>query len=122
MRIFDFSWFLASAGSTRFAAALGADVIKVEWKENPDTRLAAKAPVGGRAARDRATAPLPGVTDPDMGAQFNNKNAGKSGLSLNIPHPKGMVSSDIRNPSRGDTENPATSATMIRRVPVLMPP
>ncbi|RYJ01416.1 MAG: CoA transferase, partial [Acetobacteraceae bacterium] len=90
VRIFDFSWFLASAGGTRLAAALGADVIKVEWKENPDTRLAAMAPVGGRAARRGATAPLPPVTDPDMGGQFNNKNAGKSGLSLNIRHPKGL--------------------------------
>lgn len=90
VRIFDFSWFLASAGGTRLAAALGAEVIKVEWKENPDTRLAAMAPVGGRAARDAATAPLPPVTDSDMGGQFNNKNAGKSGLSLNIRHLKGM--------------------------------
>ncbi|MCO6417144.1 CoA transferase [Siccirubricoccus sp. KC 17139] len=90
VRIFDFSWFLASAGGTRLAAALGADVIKVEWKENPDTRLAAMAPIGGRAARDAATAPLPPVSDPDMGGQFNNKNAGKRGLSLNIRHPKGL--------------------------------
>ncbi len=90
VRIFDFSWFLASAGGTRLAAALGADVIKVEWKENPDTRLAAMAPVGGREARRLATAPLPPVNDPDMGGQFNNKNAGKSGLSLNIRHPKGL--------------------------------
>jgi crotonobetainyl-CoA:carnitine CoA-transferase CaiB-like acyl-CoA transferase len=90
VRIFDFSWFLASAGGTRFLAGLGAEVIKVEWKENPDTRLAAMAPVGGRAAREKATAPLPGVKDSDMGGQFNNKNAGKRGLSLNIRHPKGM--------------------------------
>ena len=90
VRIFDFSWFLASAGGTRLAAARGADVIKVEWKENPDTRLAAMAPVGGREARRAATAPLTPVTDPDMGGQFNNKNAGKSGLSLNIRHPKGL--------------------------------
>lgn len=90
VRIFDFSWFLASAGGTRFAAALGADVIKVEWKDNPDTRLAAMSPVGGREARRVATAPLKGVTDPDMGGQFNNKNSGKSGISLNIRHPKGM--------------------------------
>ncbi len=48
------------------------------------------APVGGREARMRATAPLPGVTDSDMGGQFNNKNAGKRGLSLNIRHPKGL--------------------------------
>jgi len=58
VRIFDFSWFLASAGGTRFASALGADVIKVEWKDNPDTRLAAMAPIGGREAREKATAPL----------------------------------------------------------------
>ena len=90
VRILDFSWFLASAGGTRFAAALGAECIKVEWKENPDTRLAAMAPVGGRAARDAAIAPLAGVDDPDMGGQYNNKNSGKRGLSLNIRHPRGL--------------------------------
>jgi crotonobetainyl-CoA:carnitine CoA-transferase CaiB-like acyl-CoA transferase len=91
VRIFDFSWFLASAGGTRFLAALGAEVIKVEWKANPDTRMAAMAPVGGRAARQQAAAPLPGVSDPDMGGQFNNKNAGKRGLSLNVRHPEGLA-------------------------------
>jgi crotonobetainyl-CoA:carnitine CoA-transferase CaiB-like acyl-CoA transferase len=90
VRILDFSWFLASAGGTRFAAALGAECIKVEWKENPDTRLAAMAPVGGRKARAAATAPLPGVDDPDMGGQFGNKNSGKRGISLNIRNPKGL--------------------------------
>ncbi|MBV9250213.1 MAG: CoA transferase [Acetobacteraceae bacterium] len=75
VKILDFAWFLASAGGTRFLAALGAESFKVEWKGNPDTRLAAMAPVGGRAARDAATGPLPGVKDPDMGGQFNNKNA-----------------------------------------------
>ncbi len=59
-------------------------------KDNPDTRLAAMAPIGGRAARDAATGPLPGVRDSDMGGQFNNKNAGKRGISLNIRHPKGL--------------------------------
>ncbi len=91
IKILDFSWFLASAGGTRILAALGAESIKVEWKENPDTRLAAMSPIGGRAARDAATAPLPGVTDSDMGGQFNNKNAGKRGMSLNIRHPKGLA-------------------------------
>ena len=52
--------------------------------------MAAMAPVGGRAARDKATGPLPGVTDPDMGGQFNNKNPGKRGISLNVRHPKGL--------------------------------
>ncbi|MES3000688.1 MAG: CoA transferase [Pseudomonadota bacterium] len=90
IRIFDFSWFLATAGGTRFLAGLGAECLKVEWKGNPDTRLAAMSPVGGRAAREAATAPLQGVTDGDMGGQFNNKNPGKRGMSLNIRHPKGL--------------------------------
>jgi crotonobetainyl-CoA:carnitine CoA-transferase CaiB-like acyl-CoA transferase len=90
IRILDFTWFLASAGGTRFLSAFGAESIKVELKSHPDTRMAAMAPVGGRAARERATAPLPPVTDPDMGGQFNNKNPGKRGISLNVRHPKGL--------------------------------
>jgi crotonobetainyl-CoA:carnitine CoA-transferase CaiB-like acyl-CoA transferase len=90
VRILDFTWFLASAGGTRFLAAFGAESIKVELKSHPDTRMAAMAPVGGRAARDAATAPLRGVTDPDMGGQFNNKNPGKRGISLNVRHPRGL--------------------------------
>jgi hypothetical protein len=78
------------AGGTRFLAALGADVIKVEWKGNPDTRFGAMAPVGGRAAREAATGPLEGVRDGDMGGQFNNKNPGKRGLSLNLRDPEGL--------------------------------
>ncbi len=78
VRIFDFSWFLASAGGTRFASALGADVIKVEWKDNPDTRLAAMAPIGGREAREKATAPLKGVTDSDMGASSTTRTRARA--------------------------------------------
>jgi crotonobetainyl-CoA:carnitine CoA-transferase CaiB-like acyl-CoA transferase len=90
VRVLDFTWFLASAGATRFLSAYGAECIKVEWKGHPDTRLGAMAPVGERGARDRATAPLEGVTDPDMGGHFNNKNAGKLGLSLNVRDPRGL--------------------------------
>jgi crotonobetainyl-CoA:carnitine CoA-transferase CaiB-like acyl-CoA transferase len=90
VRVLDFTWFLASAGGTRFLSAFGAECIKVEWKSNPDTRVAAMAPVGGRAAREAADEPLVGVSDPDMGGQFNNKNPGKRGLSLNVRHPRGL--------------------------------
>jgi crotonobetainyl-CoA:carnitine CoA-transferase CaiB-like acyl-CoA transferase len=90
IRVLDFTWFLASAGGTRFLSALGAECIKVEWASHPDTRMGAMAPVGGREARRAAIAPLIGVTDPDMGGQFNNKNAGKRGLSLNVRHPQGL--------------------------------
>lgn len=90
VRILDFTWFLASAGGTRFMSAFGAESLKVELKSHPDTRMASMAPVGGREAREKATAPIPGVTDSDMGGQFNNKNPGKRGISLNVRHPKGL--------------------------------
>jgi crotonobetainyl-CoA:carnitine CoA-transferase CaiB-like acyl-CoA transferase len=90
IRILDFTWFLASAGGTRFLSALGAESIKVEWSAHPDTRMGAMAPVGGREARRLATGPLPGVNDSDMGGQFNNKNTGKRGISLNVGHPRGL--------------------------------
>jgi crotonobetainyl-CoA:carnitine CoA-transferase CaiB-like acyl-CoA transferase len=93
IRILDFTWFLARPAA-RFLSAFGAESIKVELKSHPDTRMAAMAPVGGRAARDAATGPLPGVTDPDMGGQFNNKNPGKRGISLNVRHPKAWRSRD----------------------------
>ena len=78
IKIFDFAWFLASAGGTRFLAAMGAESYKVEWKDNPDTRLAGMAPVGGRAARDVATGPLPGVQRPGHGRQFPQQEFGQA--------------------------------------------
>ena len=89
----------AARGSS---SAFGAESIKVELKSHPDTRLAAMAPVGGREAREKATAPLHGVTDPDMGGQFNNKNPGKRGISLNVRHPKGL---EIAQAAGGDVRH-----------------
>lgn len=93
VRILDFSWYLASAGATRFLAALGADVIKVEWKDRLDPRRGG-TPVGGREAREKATGPVPSMWPPDLGGeyggQYNNKNPGKRGLSLNVAHPRGL--------------------------------
>lgn len=90
IRILDFTWFLASSGATRWLAALGAEVIKVEWKEHPDSGRGSLVPEGGREARAEATAPVKDVKDPRVGGQFNNKNAGKRGISLNLAHPKGL--------------------------------
>ncbi|MGH3247328.1 MAG: CaiB/BaiF CoA transferase family protein, partial [Trebonia sp.] len=89
-RILDFSWFLASAGATRFLAALGADVLKVEWKTHPDSGRGTLVPEGGRAARAAATETLTPVKDNTIGGQYNNKNPGKRGLSLNVADPRGL--------------------------------
>lgn len=90
VKILDFGWFLASAGGTRFLNCFGAQSVKIEWATNPDTRMAAMAPVGGRDARRAAAAPLPGVADSNMGGQFNNKNPGKLGMALNVRDPRGL--------------------------------
>ena len=90
VRILDFSWFLASAGATRFLAALGADVLKVEWKTHPDSGRGSLVPSGGRSARAAADGPLPALKDPSIGGQYNNKNPGKRGLSLNVADPRGL--------------------------------
>lgn len=93
VRVLDFTWMLASAGATRFLASLGADVIKVEWKSNIDPRRGGR-PVGGRAARELATEPVPSEWPADLGGpvggQYNNKNPGKRGISLNVRDPRGL--------------------------------
>jgi hypothetical protein len=43
IRVLDFTWFLASAGGTRFLSSFGAECLKVELKSHLDTRLAAMA-------------------------------------------------------------------------------
>ena len=84
------AWFLASAGGTRFLAAMGAESYKVEWKDNPDTRLAAMAPVGevrvdgvfvaiGHIPNSKAFTP---ALDVDEGGYFV---AGANTVSTKVP-------------------------------------
>ncbi len=96
VRIVDFTWWLASGGGPRFLGSLGAEIIKVEWRDRWDLRfnMAAMAP-GGREERDRAAAPCPPPPVPqspehaNRGGFFNDINPGKRGISLNMNHPKG---------------------------------
>ena len=94
VRIIDFTWWLASGGGPRFLAALGAELIKVEWRGHWDIRWGQQMPPGGRAERDAADAPCAPEpnhwkADPDYSGSFNDINTGKRGVSLNMNHPKG---------------------------------
>jgi crotonobetainyl-CoA:carnitine CoA-transferase CaiB-like acyl-CoA transferase len=91
--VIDLGWVVASAAPGRFLAALGAEVIKIEhrnrldfvrWSGNP-------APLGGRAERESATAPLTVARpeSPDRDGFFMELNAGKRAVSLNIRNDRG---------------------------------
>lgn len=79
VRICDLSGILAGAGATRFLAALGAEVIRVE---DPVRQ--------GRWDMLRRTGPYVsdrrGIND---GTNFNNHNVGKLGVTLDLKHEEG---------------------------------
>ena len=108
VRILDFAWFLASAGGTRFLAAMGAESIKVEWHEHPDTRLGAMAPVGGRAAREKAAEPLPGRHRPRHGRAVQQQERRQTGHLAQRP-PSAGDSSWPRSCSGSPTSSPRDS-------------
>src|SRR5699024_11318575 len=70
-------WSVSCSTTARILAALGAEVIKVEWPKSPDYMRFAFFAKG-----DKPTI--------DNGAFFNNLNAGKLGISLNAKSPQGM--------------------------------
>lgn len=93
VKVVDLSWLLASGGAGRFLTALGADVIKVEHSSRPDGMRygVGGSPIGGRAEREAATGPIPTppATTPNRSGTFNEINAGKRSLSLNLKTERG---------------------------------
>ena len=77
IRIVDLTWIVAGPQTTRIFADLGAEVIKVEYKESPDYIRGAPPFADGISGINRS-------------GFFNNLNRNKSSLSLNVMHPDGM--------------------------------
>jgi benzylsuccinate CoA-transferase BbsF subunit len=78
VRILDFTWAWAGPHATLLLAFLGAEVIKVESRRRLDhTRL-----------RSLMTGPI--MTSPDHSVVFNDLNAGKLSLTLNLSQPKAV--------------------------------
>lgn len=77
IRVLDFTWSVAGSTTARILAALGAEVIKVEWPKTPDYMRFSMY------AKDDE----PGL---DNGAFFNNLNAGKKSITLNVKSKEGM--------------------------------
>ena len=79
IRVLDFTWVRAGPWGCRWLGTLGAEVIKVEWPQNPDM------------IRNPGLMSLPGV-EPSLNSNymFNDTNANKLGITLNVRSEKGM--------------------------------
>ena len=79
IRICDFTGQLAGAGATKWLAAFGADVIRIE---DPERQGRWDILRGGAPYKDERR----GI---DMGGAFNNHNVGKRGITLNVRTERG---------------------------------
>lgn len=75
VRVVDFGWVLAAPIGTRLLASFGADVIRVESTRKPDSMRSQLGP-------DRRP-------DPDLGGLFNDVNAGKRSLAVDLGTDRG---------------------------------
>jgi crotonobetainyl-CoA:carnitine CoA-transferase CaiB-like acyl-CoA transferase len=89
-RICDFTGQLAGAGATRFLAAFGAQVIRIEDPTN-----------GGRWDILRGSPPFKderrGI---NLGGAYNNHNAGKLGVTLNLRTDQGDAPAPVDRAER----------------------
>ena len=78
IRVLDFTWVRAGPWCNRWLGALGAEVIKVEWPQSPNTRG-----IGGQ--------PVPGF-EPTLNTSghFSDTNANKLSITLNTRTPRGQ--------------------------------
>ena len=91
VRILDLTQMLASAGGPRFLAAMGAEVIYLEWRGRPTGLHGVGVPAVSREELGRSAGPLIGeyVPGKNLGGFRNDTYAGRIGFSLNLGHPKG---------------------------------
>jgi crotonobetainyl-CoA:carnitine CoA-transferase CaiB-like acyl-CoA transferase len=92
LKVVDLTWLLASAGGLRYLSALGAEVVRVEHASRLDfLRFGFTAPES-KAIRDAATGPLeypPPPSSLNRSGFFNEINAGRRSISLDIKSPEG---------------------------------
>ncbi|MDH3679064.1 MAG: CoA transferase, partial [Acidimicrobiia bacterium] len=77
IRVVDLGWVLAAPIGTRLLASFGAEVIRVESANKPDSMRSQPGPDG--------------KPDPDLGGLFNSVNAGKKSLAVDLGRPEGLA-------------------------------
>src|SRR5437867_7926036 len=84
IRLLDFTFAVAGAWGTRYLAALGAEVIKIEWA---DIRgLGGSPPYLSPPGEDADPTVVPNSRN--RSAFFADVNPGKLGITLNMRHPR----------------------------------
>lgn len=77
VKILDFMWAMAGPAASRVLADYGAEIVRVESENKIDAV--------------RTLAPFPGdVADPECSGIYNNMNAGKMGLALDMAKPEAI--------------------------------
>lgn len=96
VRVADLTWLLAGAGGPRLLASLGAEIIRIEWRDRLDflRYMPPFAPAQHESAAKAGAMDLSGLSKDSVksvnrSGYFNDINAGKKGVSLNMAHPKG---------------------------------
>ena len=82
IRVLDFTWVRAGPWCTRWLGALGAEVIKVEWPQNPSTR-------GENIASGQGT-PEGFPINLNTNGHFSDTNANKLSVTLNTRTERGI--------------------------------
>ena len=96
VRIADLTWLLAGAGGPRLLASLGAEIIRIEWRDRLDflRYMPPFAPLKSESVEKAGAMELSSLSKESLksinrAGYFNDINASKKGVSLNMAHPKG---------------------------------
>ena len=96
VRVADLTWLLAGAGGPRLLASLGAEVIRIEWRDRLD--FLRYMPPFAESKGESSSGPVEmNLNDLNSsqsksvkrGGYFNDINAGKRGISLNMKEAEG---------------------------------
>jgi crotonobetainyl-CoA:carnitine CoA-transferase CaiB-like acyl-CoA transferase len=96
VRVVDMTWWLASAGATTILASLGAEIIRIEWPTRLDASRRQNpipprpAPLGPIKKWNNPPKSAVGIAEANGSGVFNDRNAAKLGITLNMRSPEGV--------------------------------